>query len=79
MSEEFWDEFFSFHIGPWGFWAGPRMPFRVRYRRTETSHILRIRIGPDVKKEEIKARLIEPGVLEIRWPRKIRGEEIPIE
>jgi len=32
-----------------------------------------------VKKEEIKVQLIEPGVLEIEWPRRIRGEEIPIE
>lgn len=31
------------------------------------------------RKEKIKARLIEPGVLEIEWPLKIRGEEIPLE
>lgn len=37
-----------------------------------------IRIDPEVKKEEIKARLIKPGLLEIEWPRA-KGEEIPIE
>ena len=79
MPREFWEEFLGFHIGPWGLWVGPHRPFRVRYHRTETSHILRIRIRPEVKKEEVKARLIEPGILEIEWPRKVRGEEIPIE
>jgi len=37
-----------------------------------------LRINPEVKKEEIKARLTEPGILEIEWPR-IKGEEIPVE
>lgn len=69
----------SFHLGPWGVYFGPYRPYRISYRRTGKSHILRIRISPDVKKEEIKARLTEPGVLEIEWPRKIRGEEISIE
>jgi len=30
-------------------------------------------------KEEIKVRLMKPGVLEIEWPRKIKGEDIPVE
>ncbi|MGC9345251.1 MAG: hypothetical protein ACP5ER_00455 [Candidatus Bathyarchaeales archaeon] len=79
MPREFWEDFFSFHLGPWGVYFGPYRPFRISYRRTSKSHIVRLRINPDVKKEEIKARLIEPGILEIEWPRKIRGEEIPIE
>ena len=79
MPEQFWEDFFSFHLGPWGVCFGPYRPFRISYRRTGKFHILRIRINPDVKKEEIKAQLIEPGILEIEWPRKIRGEEIPIE
>lgn len=37
--------------------------------RTETSNTLRIRIDPEIKKEEIKARLVRPGLLEIEWPR----------
>ena len=79
MPEEFWDEFFSFQIGPFGFWAWPYRPFAVRYSRTADSHILQIRLRPSAKKEEIKVRLLEPGLLEIEWPRKKRGEEIPIE
>ena len=79
MSREFWEDSFSFHLGPWGVYFGPYRPYRISYRRTGKSHTLRLRINPDVKKEEIKARLIELGVLEIEWPRKIRGEEIPIE
>jgi len=79
MPNEFWDEFFGCRIGPFGFWAHPHRPFGIRYSRTDKSHIIRIRIRPEVKKEEIKARLIEPGILEIEWPRKTRGEEIPIE
>jgi len=38
-----------------------------------SSHLLRFQINRDVKKEEIKVRLIEPGILEIEWPRKIKG------
>jgi len=53
--------------------------FGISYHPTSKFHILRLRINPEVKKEEIKARLIEPGILEIEWPRKIKGEEIPIE
>lgn len=78
MPRDFWENCFNFHIGPWGLWFGPYRPFRVRYRRTEKSHILRIYLNRDVKREEIKARLVEPGVLEIEWPAE-RGEEIPIE
>jgi hypothetical protein len=31
-----------------------------------------------VKKEEIKARLVRPGLLAIEWPRS-KGEEIHVE
>jgi hypothetical protein len=79
MPTEFWEDFFTFHLGPWGIYVGPHRPFRIGYHRTGKSHILRLRINPEVKKEEIKARLIEPSILEIEWPRKIKGEEIPIE
>jgi len=80
MTEEFEDEWsdFGIHMGPFGFglW-GPRRC--VRYSRTENSHILRIRIGSQVSKEHIKVRLIKPGVLEIEWPRRTEGQEIPVE
>jgi hypothetical protein len=69
------DEEFGIRIGPLGFgWSGGRS---VRYMQTETSHVLRISIDPDVGKDEIKARLVKPGVLEIEWPRA-KGEEIPV-
>jgi hypothetical protein len=79
MPREFWEDFFSFHFGPWGVYFGPYKPFKISYRRTAKTHVLRLKIDPEVKKDEIKARLVEPGILEIEWPRKIRGEEIPIE
>ncbi|MCD6431821.1 hypothetical protein J7L33_03850 [Candidatus Bathyarchaeota archaeon] len=79
MTDEFWNDFFSFHLGPWGLYLGPSRPFRISYHRTSDSHILRLKINPEVKKEEIKARFVKPGVLEIEWPRKIKGEKIPIE
>jgi len=78
MPREFWEDYFGFRFGPWGMCIGPYRPFRISYRRTGKSHVLRLRINPEVKKEEIKARLTEPGILEIEWPR-IKGEEIPIE
>jgi len=64
----------------------------LRYSRTENSHILRVRIDPEAKKDQTPAfagagpapaqagvRLVRPGVLEIEWPRRYEGEEIPIE
>ena len=76
MSEEAWEEF-GFRIGPFeiGF-SG--LGQAIKHTRTETSHILRIQIDPAVKKEEIKARLVRPGLLEIEWPRA-KGEEIHVE
>jgi len=51
----------------------------VRYSRTDKSHILKIRIAPDIKKDKIKAKLVKPGLIEIEWPRKKMGEDIPVE
>jgi hypothetical protein len=44
----------------------------------ECSPAQRIRLDSAVKKEEIKVRLVKPGLLEIEWPRAT-GEEIPVE
>lgn len=71
-----WEDF-GIRIGPFGIGVGPARRW-VRYARTATSHILRVRLDPDVKKEDIKVRLIKPGWLEIEWPRAA-GEEIPVE
>lgn len=80
MTEEFYNDWgnFGIHMGPFGFglW-GPRRC--LRYSRTENSHILRLRIDPEVEKEKIKVRLVKPGILEIEWPRRAQGEEIPVE
>lgn len=75
--EDFWEDF-GIRIGPFGFTAGKWMG-NVRYNRTEDSHIVRIRIDPEVKREEIKARLVKPGLVELEWPRKTKGEDIPID
>ena len=78
--EEDWDDLFDIKIGPFGMGAyfGPR-PFKVRYSRTPDSHLLRFQIHRDVKKEEIKVRLVEPGIIEVEWPRKVKAEDIPVE
>jgi len=78
MEHEDWWEDFDIRIGPFGFGFGGWMR-NIRYTRTQDSHILRIRIPSDIRKEEIKARLVKPGLLEIEWPRKIQGEDIPID
>jgi len=69
-----WEEF-AIRFGPFGFGFGSRP---IRYSRTERSHILRIRLDPEITKEKIKVRLVRPGLLEIEWPRS-EGEEIPVE
>jgi hypothetical protein len=72
---EDWEDF-GFRFGPFGATFGGAG--RVRYRSTETSHVLRIRIDANVKKQDLKVRLVKPGLLEIEWPRS-QGEEIPVE
>jgi hypothetical protein len=76
MAEETWEDF-GFRFGPFGFSFSSLGQF-TQHTQTDTSHIVRIRINPAVKKEEIKARLVRPGLLEIEWPRS-KGEEIPVE
>lgn len=78
--DEEWEDLFDIRIGPIGMGAffGPR-PFRARYSRTSDSHLVRLRIDKETKKEEIRVRLVEPGVIEIEWPRRKKGEEIPVE
>ena len=71
------EEEFGIRIGPLGIGLGT-LGRSVRYAQTETANILRISIDPEAKKEDIKARLVKPGVLEIEWPRA-KGQEIPIE
>lgn len=84
MGEEFFDEFsdlwedFDIRIGPFR-WGIQAMGRNIKYTRTEDQHILRIRINPEVKKEEIKAKLLKPGLIELRWPIKKKAEDIPID
>jgi len=52
----------------------------VKYAPTDDSEVIRVDLSPDVKKEQIKVRLVEPGILEIEWPRiKGQGQDIPVE
>jgi hypothetical protein len=76
MIEEGWEEF-GFRFGPFEIGMSGLGQF-IKHTRTKTSHILRVRIDPAVKKEEIKARLVRPGLLEIEWSRQ-KGEDIPVE
>jgi hypothetical protein len=76
MAEDFWGEF-GVRIGPFGISVGS-LGQAITHTRTETSHLLRIRMSPEVKKEAITVRLVRPGLLEIEWPRST-GEEIRID
>jgi hypothetical protein len=78
--DEDWDYPLDIRLGPFGMGAffGPR-PFRVRYSRISDSHLLRLRINKEVKKEEIRVRFVESGIVEVEWPRKTKGEDIPVE
>ena len=84
MGRDFFDEFdelwedFDIRIGPfrWGIHGIGR---NIRYTRTEDRHLIRIRINPDIKKEEIKARLLKPGLVELSWPIKKKAEDIPVD
>ena len=76
QSKDAW-EAFGIRISPFG--IDINSPGHAITRtRTETSHLLQIRLNTTVKKETIKVRLVRPGLLEIEWPR-VKGEEIPIE
>lgn len=75
--DELWEDF-DIRVGP--FRWGMRRPGRnISYTRTEDNHVLRIKINPEVKKEQIKAKLLKPGVIQITWPIKKKAEDIPVE
>lgn len=77
----YWDEFSrGRRFGPpFGGWFAPYRPFWVTYSRTDTSDILHICLDRRVRKEDVKARFIEPDRIEIEVQRRPAGEEIPIE
>jgi len=78
MDFEEFEDFFDFRFGPFQM-CGFTRPFKVGYSRTSDSHRVKLKLRPDIKKEEIKVRLQENGVLEIEWPRKAKGEDISID
>jgi len=75
-----WEDLFDVRIGPFGMGAffGPR-PFKARYSRTSDSHILHLQLSKHVEKGDIKVRYMEDGLIEIEWPRRNKGQDIPIE
>jgi len=78
MFDECWEDFFDFRFGPFRMGASMR-PFKASYSGTKETHILRLRLSPELKKTDIKVRPQKDGILEIEWPRKAEGEEIPVE
>jgi len=40
---------------------------------------MELKLKEDIKKEETKVRLQDGGILDIGWPRKPKGEDIPID
>jgi hypothetical protein len=79
MAFEEFEDFFAFQFGPFHMSSGFARPFQVGYARTSESHIVKLKLRPDIKKEDLKVKLQEGGVLEIAWPRKTTGEDIPID
>jgi hypothetical protein len=73
----FWEELF-FKYGPFGFGLYGELSDWIKYSHTDDSHLLRITLDPEIKREEVKVRLKSGGTLEIEWPRA-KGEEIPVE
>ena len=78
MAFDDFEDFLDFHFGPFHMSTAPR-PFKMGYSRTSDSNIVTLKFRNDVKKEEVKVRLLEGGVLEIEWPRQTKGEDIPID
>ena len=78
MTFEAFEDFFDFRFGPFHI-SGLSRPFQVRYDRTSESHRVQLQLRPDIKKTDIKVRLQEGGLLEIEWPRRVSGEDIPVE
>ena len=78
MAFETWEDFFDFRFGPFHM-SGFSRPFQVGYERTSEHHIVTLKLRPEIKKADIKVRLQEGGVLEIEWPRRAAGEDIPID
>ncbi|MBN2270403.1 MAG: hypothetical protein JXN61_07310 [Sedimentisphaerales bacterium] len=81
MGKEFegqWGDF-GINIGPIS--VGVLGPYKVvKYTRSEDCEVIRLDLNPAVKKDQIKVRLVEPGILEIEWPRiKGQGQDIPVE
>jgi hypothetical protein len=72
------EDFVDFRFGPFHMGVFPRF-FRIGCSRTSDSHIVRLKLRRNVKNEEIKVRLQEGSVLEIEWPRRVKGEDIPVE
>jgi hypothetical protein len=72
------EDFFDFRFGPFHM-RGVSRPFQVGYERTAAHHIVKLKLRPEIKKEDLKVRLQEDGVLEITWPRRAAGEDIPID
>ncbi len=78
MDFDNFDDLFDFRFGPFQM-CGFARPFRLGYARTPDSHVVKLKLRSDVQKQDVKVRLHEGGVLEIEWPRKSKGEEIPVE
>jgi len=78
MSWKDFEDFFDFSFGPFHMGVFPR-PFKLGYSRTSDTHLLRVKLRQDIQKEDIKVRFTDEGMLEIEWPRKTRGRDIPVE
>jgi hypothetical protein len=81
MKDDFdqdWGDF-GINVGPIS--VGVVGPYKlVKYTQTEDSHVICVDLAREIPKEQIKVRLVEPGILEIEWPRiKGQGQDIPVE
>ncbi len=72
------DDIFDLRFGPFHMGVFSR-PFKASYSRTSENHIIKLKLREDIERKDIKVRLLEGGILEVEWPRKKKGEEIPVE
>ena len=50
-----------------------------KYIQDETSNIVQFSIDPEITRDQIKVKLVEPGTLQVEWPKLDKSEDIPVE
>jgi hypothetical protein len=51
----------------------------INYSQDKNMNILQLSVDPKITKDQIKARLLEPGKLQVEWPKTTQDQEIPVQ